>query len=244
MDRNEGNGPSDRPQKKGRTTGTPGARKQTSSAARKRSPKPVQAAEDNGTATVERGVQLATAYDVKEIHRSLAGFTDDDLKQIPIIPAGTHLEQGATYIDLAEDQPSEVKVNAGVIARDGHYYVPKSRVPYTIWNRLIGEAKPGQERSGVEDRPAGGGTARTGARGEATGEAGSVVRSTSEIGGTPGRQADRTPAEVGDAGRAAGERSFAAGDGADRSSDNGVGGDAKSWLDSRREDRDEPREVL
>src|SRR5919206_4598849 len=153
MDRNEGNGSNDRPGKKGRTTGTPGARKQTSSAARKRSPKPVQAAEDYGTATVDREAQLQTAYDVKEIHRSLAGFSDDDLKQIPIVPTGTHLEQGATYIDLSEERPSEVKVNAGVIARDGHYYVPKNRVPYTIWNRLIGEARPGQERSGAEDRP-------------------------------------------------------------------------------------------
>jgi hypothetical protein len=29
-------------------------------------------------------------------------------------------------------------------ALPGNAYVPKDRVPYEIWNRLIGEEKPGQ----------------------------------------------------------------------------------------------------
>jgi hypothetical protein len=29
-------------------------------------------------------------------------------------------------------------------ASAGHAYVAKDRVPYQIWNRLIGEPKPGQ----------------------------------------------------------------------------------------------------
>src|SRR5438477_8598995 len=38
-----------------------------------------------------------TAFDVKEAHRQLVGWTDDDLKQIPILPAGSRLEQGAKF---------------------------------------------------------------------------------------------------------------------------------------------------
>jgi hypothetical protein len=126
------------------------ARKKRS--ARKRPPKAVRAAEENGATETERDVQLRTAYDLKDVHRALSDFSDDDLKQIPIIPEGTRLDQGATYIDLAHEPVTEVKVNAGVVTRAGQFYVPKNRVPYTIWNRLIAEAKPGQELSGVADR--------------------------------------------------------------------------------------------
>jgi hypothetical protein len=184
-------------------------------AARKRAPKAVNG-EQNGVGTVEREVQVQTAYDVKEIHRSLSGFTDDDLKQIPIVPEGTHLDQGGTYIDLAEERPSEVKVNAGVVARAGNYYVPKNRVPYTIWNRLIGEAKPGQEASGASDRS---------------------VADLSTAGQAMGDQ----PAAPGDAGGDGGSGDYGNRD-ADRAAS--IAADLKSWMDTRREDRDHPREVL
>ena len=179
----------------------------------KRAPKAVRA-EQNGVATVDREVQWQTAYDVKEIHRALRDFADDDLKQIPIVPEGQHLEQGSTYIDLSEEQPTEVKVNAGVVAYAGHYWIPKHRVPYTIWNRLIGEAKPGQEVSGVSDRTV------------------AEVRASTQA--VMGDQ----PAADGDIGGDAGYGDYDA----ERAAS--LAADLKSWLDTRREDRDEPREVL
>ncbi len=97
-----------------------------------------------GPGLTEREVPLPTAYDVKRIHRALDDFRDDDLKQIPILPVGSRLQQGATYLDLAADRPEEFKTTGGLTAEPGHYYVPKDRVPYEIWNRLIGEPKPGQ----------------------------------------------------------------------------------------------------
>ncbi|HEY0971812.1 MAG TPA: hypothetical protein VGE02_12660 [Gemmatimonadales bacterium] len=97
-----------------------------------------------GPGLTEREVPLPTAYDVKRIHRALDDFRDDDLKQIPILPVGSRLQQGATYLDLAADRPEEFKTTGAVTAAPGHYYVPKDRVPYEIWNRLIGEPKPGQ----------------------------------------------------------------------------------------------------
>ena len=191
MEPKDGTGPGEAPKKR------------RAPSARKRTPKAVKAAGENGATATEREVEFRTAYDVKEVHRALRDFSDDDLKQIPIVPEGMHLEQGATYVDLAEEPVAELKVNAGVIARPGQFYVPKSRVPYTIWNRLIGEAKPGQEASGAADRSV----------------------------------ADRQPLERGDGDH----RTFGDRD-ADQAAD--VAADLKSWLDTRREDRDAPREVL
>src|SRR4051812_40718210 len=45
-----------------------------------------------------------TAYDVKPVHRALQRFTDDELRQIPILDVGTRLRQGATYLDLDRHQ--------------------------------------------------------------------------------------------------------------------------------------------
>lgn len=54
-----------------------------------------------------------TAHDVKEAHELLADFTDDLLKQIPILPEGARLEQDATYIDLAGDRTERGRGSAG-----------------------------------------------------------------------------------------------------------------------------------
>jgi hypothetical protein len=82
-----------------------------------------------------------TAYDIKDLHRALAAFTNDELKQIPVLPEGTRLQQGATYIDLTEHPPTEFKVNGGVATGRGQLVVPKDRVPYTLWDRLLGEQR-------------------------------------------------------------------------------------------------------
>lgn len=57
-----------------------------------------------------------TAYDVKRAHRLLHEFTDDQLKQLPVMPPGSRLEQDATYIDLADPDRKEFKATAGMEA--------------------------------------------------------------------------------------------------------------------------------
>lgn len=81
-----------------------------------------------------------TAYDVKEVHRHLQGFTDDELKQIPIMPHGYQLEQGATYVDLLGDR-TEIHATAEMTTGEHHAYVAKTEVGYQLWNRLIGEER-------------------------------------------------------------------------------------------------------
>jgi len=97
----------------------------------------------------EKASGVATAYDVKGAHRRLQGLTDDELKQIPILPAGTRLEQGATYIDLREKEPQEITARGDMEAQAANWYVPKSEVDYQLWNRLIGVDNP--ERLGEAD---------------------------------------------------------------------------------------------
>lgn len=61
---------------------------------------------------------LRTAYDVKELHRALAELPDDVLKQIPVLPTGARLQEGATYLDLADpardhrERPDACRVRA------------------------------------------------------------------------------------------------------------------------------------
>jgi hypothetical protein len=86
-----------------------------------------------------------TAFHLRKRGYELRGLDDNDLKQVPVLAEGTRLQQGATYVNLADDQPREFKATADVTAESGDAYAPKDKVPYEVWNRLIGEPKPGQE---------------------------------------------------------------------------------------------------
>ena len=77
-----------------------------------------------------------SAYEVKDIHTKLADLTDDELKNILIVPVGSRLEQGAKYIDLQHLEQGEFVAMADIIADEDHYYVPKKQTDYVIWNRL------------------------------------------------------------------------------------------------------------
>jgi hypothetical protein len=89
-----------------------------------------------------------TAFDVKEAHRRLHDLTDDLLKQIPILPAGSRLEQDASYFDIADPDRGEFKANGDMEAGPGNLYVPKSEVDYQLWNRLIGVDNPARTGQG------------------------------------------------------------------------------------------------
>jgi hypothetical protein len=86
--------------------------------------------------------QSRTARDVKEVHARFADWKDDELDEIPVLPTGARLEQGATYLDLSRPQLEEFVATGGMEAGSGHCYVPKSDVPYQLWNRLLGRDRP------------------------------------------------------------------------------------------------------
>lgn len=82
------------------------------------------------------------AYEIKELHNQLEGFTSDELKQITVLPHGSRLEQGATYIDLMEAERKEFTAMGGMEAGPDNWYVPKTEVGYQLWNRLSGVHNP------------------------------------------------------------------------------------------------------
>ncbi len=84
----------------------------------------------------------ATAYDIKDLNRRLPGFTDAELKEIPVLPAGTPLEQGATYVDLRAVHPHEFTALGNEFAEPNNWYVPKKHVGYVLWSKLIGVSNP------------------------------------------------------------------------------------------------------
>lgn len=77
-----------------------------------------------------------TAYSIKEMHTKLADLTDDELKNINIVPTGTRLEEGAQYIDLNHLENGAFVGDASMVALPEHYYVAKKETDYVLWNRL------------------------------------------------------------------------------------------------------------
>jgi hypothetical protein len=87
--------------------------------------------------------QTMHVRDLKDADRLLPGFTDSEMREIPLVPAGARLEQGATYVDLRHSDRRPFTATAGMIADEGCLLVDKAEVPYQYWNRIIG-------RGGVE----------------------------------------------------------------------------------------------
>jgi hypothetical protein len=83
-----------------------------------------------------------TLYDFKDVQRMLHGLNDDEMRSIPVVSEGTRLEQGATYIDLRDENGREFTATAEMIAGPDNLYVPKSEVHYVLWNRLRGVNDP------------------------------------------------------------------------------------------------------
>lgn len=94
--------------------------------------------QNQGMADNHPEIDAPTAYDIKEIHDMLGNLTDDNLRQIPVLPAGTRLKQGAIYIDLRDPGRKEFKARGDMQASSDTWYVPKSEVDYQLWNELIG----------------------------------------------------------------------------------------------------------
>jgi hypothetical protein len=82
--------------------------------------------------------QLRTAAEIKDLTRRLRDFTDDELRQIPILAPGQRLQQGAVYLDLRRDSASQpITATGAMSAGDDHLYAAKAETPYELWNRLV-----------------------------------------------------------------------------------------------------------
>jgi hypothetical protein len=103
------------------------------------------AGQNIGPPADELASSQATAFHLRKRGHAVGGLDDEELKQVPLVPVGSRLQQGATYVNLADGSRKEFTATAEITASSGDAFAPKDRVPYEIWNRLIGEPKRGQE---------------------------------------------------------------------------------------------------
>jgi hypothetical protein len=89
------------------------------------------------------------AADIKEVYDLFPEMTKAELKQITVVPEGSRLEQGKTYVDLKASYRREFTAMGEMEAGPDNLYVPKSEVDYQTWNRIIGVENP--ERLGEEN---------------------------------------------------------------------------------------------
>ncbi|WP_319422657.1 hypothetical protein [Pleurocapsa sp. FMAR1] len=95
------------------------------------------AGQNTGPEANQPGRFERTAKDIDKLQQ-LEDFSNDELKQIPILKSGTRLQQGATYINLNDPNREEFTGVGDMSVDDNSLIVPKDRVGYLIWNRLIG----------------------------------------------------------------------------------------------------------
>jgi hypothetical protein len=96
------------------------------------------AGQNIGAGEYEAAKDGLTAYDCKQAHRRLANLTDDNLRQIRVLPEGVRLQQGATYIDLHNLEQGEFTATGDMQAAASNWFVAKKDVPYHLWNILLG----------------------------------------------------------------------------------------------------------
>jgi hypothetical protein len=70
---------------------------------------------DRTSAQQER-IRKKTVHDFKELHARFSEWSDGDLKQIPVVPESSRLEQNATYIDLMAATPHEFTATGSMMA--------------------------------------------------------------------------------------------------------------------------------
>lgn len=108
-----------------------------------------------GASSKPDNLRAYTAADIDVLAGRLNSFSRDELSQIPIIPVGTKLKQGAVYLDMRIPAPVPFTATADTQATELNYYTPKAEIPYELWDRLVealapasmGEASQGAEKN-------------------------------------------------------------------------------------------------
>ena len=75
-----------------------------------------------------------TAHDVAPVHHALAGFSEDELREIPVLETGTRLREDVTYLDLEQ---GPFVAHGVMFAAADQLLVPKDLVRDDTWNRLV-----------------------------------------------------------------------------------------------------------
>jgi hypothetical protein len=90
-----------------------------------------------GRHPLDQDPNARTAADIKDLVRALRDFSAEELREIPIVPGGAQLKQGAVYLDLSNTAAAPFTASGGMTSRENSYVVPKAEIPYEHWNRLL-----------------------------------------------------------------------------------------------------------
>ncbi|MFW5740545.1 MAG: hypothetical protein ACOC1F_09285 [Myxococcota bacterium] len=101
------------------------------------------AGQNIGAQDIDASDDVRPASDIKELTTALRGFTMDELREVPVLPEGARLQQGATYIDLRDEHRRPFTATGEMSASEGSWVVPKAHVPFEYWNRLTETAGGG-----------------------------------------------------------------------------------------------------
>ena len=92
-----------------------------------------------------------SAADIDVLASRLTELARDELSQIPIVPVGTKLKQGAVYLDMRIPSPVPFTATANITATEMNYYAPKAEIPYELWNRLVATLGPATMGEGSKE---------------------------------------------------------------------------------------------
>ena len=106
-----------------------------------------QLAPETGTAEPGGHVDETTpAAADKRLHEQLPELSNAELGRLAVLEPGTALEQGGTYLDLADVGRGPFKAIGGQTAEQGTRYVAKRDTDYELWNRLARDREVEVER--------------------------------------------------------------------------------------------------
>jgi len=77
-----------------------------------------------------------SALDVRGEHRILAGFSDEDLAQIPLVREGIGLRRFRGYLDLRDPGRAEFAAEGDETVKPGQRIVARDDVPRGLWDAL------------------------------------------------------------------------------------------------------------
>ena len=75
----------------------------------------------------------------ESVPAALDGMDRAERDTVVVLVEGTQLRQGSTYVDLDDLDAGPFQALASQTAEPGRRLVPKHRVEYELWNRLVGQ---------------------------------------------------------------------------------------------------------
>ncbi len=87
--------------------------------------------------SAEAEARRLSAADVKAEHRILRDVAEEELRTLPLVPAGEFLQRGQWYLDLHNPARGEFPGNGREHVRPGQRVIVRSAASRELWRRLI-----------------------------------------------------------------------------------------------------------